>query len=105
MPRLQGPHLGRDPEQLAEKILDMRRQIDDEVRFGRMPEPLRIAPRRHQSMVQRSIAFGKMADKRPIDPHQPVAVVKIGERKFVFQAEVEHPGARSDSGRSARFNL
>ena len=28
VPRLQRAHLGRDPEQLADEILDMRRQID-----------------------------------------------------------------------------
>ena len=44
--RLQCPNLGADPEQLAEEILDMGRQIDEQVGFGRMPEPVRIAPRR-----------------------------------------------------------
>ena len=33
MPRLQRPHLGRDAEQLAEKILEMRRQIDQQIEF------------------------------------------------------------------------
>ncbi len=73
MARLQRPHLDGNAEQMPKEILDMRRQIDQQVGFARMPEPVRIAPRRHQPLVQRGIALGQMRDKSPVEAHEPVA--------------------------------
>ena len=55
-----------------------------------MPEPVRVAPRRHQPVVQRDIARREMRDERAVEPHQPVAVVEIGEREPVFEGEIGH---------------
>ena len=68
MTRLQCPHIGRDAEQPAKEILDMRRQIDNEVRFGRMLEPVRIAPRRHQPLMQPGIDFRRDGQRTPDRP-------------------------------------
>ena len=90
MARLQRPHLGGNAEQLPKEILDMGRQIDQQIRFARMPEPVRIASRRHQPLVQRGIALGQMRDKSPVEAREPVPVVQIGERKPVFENEIRH---------------
>ncbi len=88
--RLQRANLGSDAEQRAEEILDMRRQFDQQLRFRRMSEPVRIAPPRHQPVVQRNICFGEMRDKGAIDAHEAVAIVKIGEREPVREKEIGH---------------
>ena len=92
MTRLQCLHLGRDVEQPAKEILDMRRQIDNQVRLGRMPEAFRIAPCRHQPLMQPGIDFHEMADKRPIDPNETGAIIEIGETETMRENEIGHTG-------------
>ena len=57
-----------------------------------MPEPVRIAPRRHQPAVQRGIALRQMRHESPVEAREPVAVIQIGERKPVFEDEIGHTG-------------
>ena len=92
MTRLQCPHVGRDAEQPAKEILDMWRQIDNEVRLGRMLEPVRIAPCRHQPLMQPGIDFREMANKRPIDPRETAAIIEIGETEAMRENEIGHIG-------------
>ncbi len=75
---------------MPEKILEVRRQIDDEVRLGPGCEPVGIGARRHQPVVQPDLARRQMPDKGAVEPHQPVAVVKIGEGKPMPQGEPAH---------------
>ena len=84
VPRLQGPHLVRDAEELAEEILEMRCEIDQEVRVGIAVNRVGIAAGRHQPVVQRRVAFCEMRNKRPIEAQQALTLVKIGERKPVL---------------------
>ena len=92
MARLQRLHLVRDPEQIAEEILDVRRQFDEQIRLSLMLEPVRIAPRRHQPIVQSNIAVGEMANKRPIDAYETVAIIEIGETEAVRENKIGHQG-------------
>ncbi len=57
MPRLQGSCFRADAEQLAQKIFDVGRQLDEQLGLGRMTEAVRIASRRHQPMVQAAIGL------------------------------------------------
>jgi len=88
--RLQGAHLAGDPEQLAEEILDIWRQIDEQVAFGLAVERLGLGAPRHQPRVQTDIGRREMRDKGAIEPDQPVALVKIGKTEPVFQGEIGH---------------
>ena len=99
MARLQCPYLFGDPEQIAEKVFDVRGQLDEQIGFRLAPKPLRIAPRRHQPIVQRDITFGEMANKHPIDARQTVAVVEVGEIQAVRENEVGHREQRSSERR------
>ena len=111
--RLQCAHLTGDPEQLAEEILDMRREIDEQVAFGLAVERLRLGAPRHQPRVQTDIGGREVRDKGAIEPDQPVALVKIGKTEPVFQGEVGHgcllkqtsrrkpPANRRDTARNA----
>ena len=47
--------------------------------FRLMVERGRIAPRRHQPVVQRDIGRSEIGDEGRIEPHQPVAAVQILE--------------------------
>ena len=84
VPRLQGPHLVRNSEQLADEILQMRCKIDEEVRVSITVNRVGIAAGRHQPVVQRRVAFCEMRNKRPIEAQQALTLVKIGERKPVL---------------------
>ncbi len=100
--RLQRADFGADPEQRPEEILDMRRQIDNQIGFGRMPEPVGVAPRRHQPGVQCLIRVGEFGDKGAIEPQKPLAIIEIGEFKPVFQVDFGHRSSKFSSGRAAR---
>ena len=90
MARLERAHLGFDGEQAAEKILEMRREIDDQVGLGLLVERGRVGARGHQPVVQRHIARGEMRDELAVEPDQPAAVVKLGKFEPVLQCKVGH---------------
>ena len=94
MTRLQLPDLGRDAEQLADKIFEMRSEIDQQVRFLAPLDGIRVAPRRHQAVMQIDIGFAQMTNKRSIEAQEPIAVVKIGEREPALQGEIGHRSYR-----------
>ena len=100
MARLQRPHLRRDAEQLAEEILDMRRQLDQQIQFPGVPKGLGIAPRRHQPVMQRAIRRREIRDESPIDAHETVAVVEVGEGEREWQRQIGHRKWASGSGGS-----
>ena len=92
MTRLQRPYIRLDAKQRADEILEVRREIDQEVGFVEALDRIRIAPRRHQPIMQPDIGLGEMGNKHPIKANEPVAVVKIGERKPVLEDEAGHQG-------------
>ena len=90
MARLQLSDLGFDPEQPADKVLQMRREIDQQVGFLEPLDRVGVAPRRHHPFMQSDIAPGQVGNKRPIEPHEAVAIIKIGEREPVLEDEIGH---------------
>jgi hypothetical protein len=84
MTRLERPDIRLDAEKPAEKILEMGREIDEEVRFVEALNRVRLAPRRHQPVMQPNVGLGEVGNKRPINANEPVAVVKIGEAQPVL---------------------
>ena len=98
MVRLQCPYLGCDPEQLADEIFEMGREIDQQVGFVEALDDVRAAPRRHQPVVQTDLGFGKMGNKCPIQPNETVAIIKIGEREPVLEGEVGHRDMNATAG-------
>ena len=81
VPRLQRPHLGGDAEQLADEILEMRREIDQQVGFSLAVERLGCGARRHQPVVQRHVGRGEMRDKGAVEPHQTRRARKDRQRR------------------------
>ena len=76
---LQRPHFVRDAEQLADKVFEMRGQIDEKVRLSLALQRVWLLTCRHKPVVQRNIGLGKMCDKRLIDSYETMPVVKIGK--------------------------
>ena len=87
---LKRPNLAGNAEEIADEILEMSRQIDDQIGFGLAVERVGRRARRHQPVVQRQFRRGELSDKRAVEPHQPVALVKIGKTEPVFQGEFDH---------------
>ncbi len=48
---LQRPHFVRDAEQLADKVFEMRGQIDEKVRLGLALQRVRLPARRHKPVM------------------------------------------------------
>ena len=67
MARLQHSQLGCDPEQLAEEIFEMGREIDQQVRFVEPLDRVGVAPSRHQPVMQTDITLGQVTQQTP-DP-------------------------------------
>src|ERR1051325_10618043 len=101
MPRLQGPYLGGDAEQLAEEILEMRREIDQEIALGLAIDRFRIGATRYQPVVQGRVGRGEMRDKGAVEPDQPGALEKVGKREPVLQGEIGHAGVLKHASRYA----
>ena len=90
MARLQRPHLGGDPEQLADEILEMRREIDEQVRISALLDAPR--DRAAPSSAGHAARHRPRPDARqtPDRADQAVPVIKIGEREPVLKDEVGH---------------
>ena len=78
------------PNSAAEKILEMRRDIDDQIGLGLLVERGGVSARSHQPVVQRHIARREMRDKLAVEPDKPTAVVKLGKFEPVLQCKVGH---------------
>src|SRR5229473_392316 len=75
MRSLQRANLAGDAEQLADKVFEMGRQIDEELGFGLAVDPL---------------GRSEMRDKGAVDPNEPVALVKIEKTEPVLQGKFTH---------------
>ena len=91
--RLQRRELGLDAEELAEEILDMRCERQQELGFLLAPERARDrhAPPR-AARASAGVGSGEMGAERGVDAGEPRGRVQIGKRQSEF--ELQHP-ARS----------
>ena len=99
MTRLERAHLSLDPEEIADEILEMRREVDQQLRVHLGLERVGIAPRRHQPVVQIRIGRAEPCDERRIETHEPVAAVQILEGEIVLELEFAdgHPRVQIES--------
>ncbi len=67
MPSLQGPHFRRDAEQVAEEILDMRRQIDHQI--GLKLARKSAAPSFVEAGEKSGVSGVEIFQKRRVQPH------------------------------------
>ncbi len=88
--RLERPHLAGNAEEVAEEVLEMRREIDQQLAFALAVKRLGRGARRHQPIVQRRLGGGEMRDKGAVEPHEAVALIEIGKGQPVLQGEFGH---------------
>src|SRR5207248_5534616 len=88
-----GTDFSRNPEKLADEILEMGCQIHNNIGLGLMLNCVGIASRRHQPGVKFGVGIGEVSDEGAIEPNEAIAVVKIGERNSVLEDEVGHQGS------------
>ena len=91
MPRLQRADLIGDAEEFAEEILEMGREIDQEIG---LVLAWRASAGSRRAVTSRScklpIAGGEIGHERGIEPDEPVARPEIGEGEAVFQDGLDH---------------
>src|SRR5579871_4778963 len=90
MARLQRPDVCADAEEIADEILEMRRQFGHKVRLILVRYRLGIAAPRQQPIVQRNVRRGEMSDESGVDPGEPVAAVEILEGDAILESEFCH---------------
>ena len=102
MGRLQSGDFRLDRKQLGEKILDVRRQCNEELRFTQSAERRRIGARGIETGSQRRLGFAKMRSESGIDAGQ------TGDRVQIFEAEaearVQHPDIQGPGLRSSDWD-
>src|SRR4030067_957512 len=81
-------HLRLDAEQARQKILEMRRQRDQQLRLCLAGKSCSRQPGCFELRAQRSIAISQKIEERGIETDKPVPVIKIVERKSKAQAQV-----------------
>ncbi len=77
MPRLQFRDLPRDAENRAEKIFEMRRQLDDQLRARFVLQRGRVLPGRQQTMMQLRAGLLQVRQKLSVQAGQTLASVEI----------------------------
>ncbi len=90
---------GGDTEQLAEEVLELRRELDDQVGFRLARCRIRRGTRRQQPDVQIGIAHREEIDEPAIEARQTFAMVEILESQV--EAEDESCSHRSTRPRCA----
>ncbi len=83
MALLQRGDLARHAEQFADKILDVRREGDDQIGQFLAVERLGMGAGGEQAALHRCVGGGEMAAKRFVDAHQAFLAVKI------FKTQIE----------------
>ena len=84
---LQSLDLGRNAEQGADEILDMGRQIDQQLGLVLAVERAGIEPGRHQPVMEIDVAVLQLGNESLIEADQAVALVKL--LKIQAEAEVQ----------------
>ena len=88
MPGLQRADLGGDAKQLSDKILDMRGQIDNQIRVLFARQRLRMRARFHEAVEQGDVGGFEMLDKGGVQPHQAFPAVQLFKLKACWEAEL-----------------
>ncbi len=83
MPGGKSAELGLNPEQLGEEIVQMRRDLQDQRRFGLGIEAFGIFARREESRFQRGIGGPEAIEENEIEFREAVAPVEIGKGQAV----------------------
>ena len=81
----QGPHFGFDHEQLADEVIQVRRQCQQQFRLILGGQGLSTGACRQQPAMHCRIRLFKFVQEYLIQTHQTVTAVKIVERKSEFQ--------------------
>ena len=79
VPGLQGPQLGPDPEQLADEVFDVRREVDDQLGFRLVVERGRVEPGGVEPGFQGRVAPGEALHEGGIEFEQALAAVEVVE--------------------------
>ena len=88
--RLQRAHLGGDAEQLADEVLEMGRELDDQVGFRLAVDLVRRGARAPSAgRADRDCAPRAKSTKRRVEPHQAVAAIKVREPQVETEAVQE----------------
>src|SRR5258706_9469746 len=93
-------HFSFDAEQLRDEVFEMGRQRDEQIGFllaGR-----RIAPRLEKLLSERRLE--KIAERR-VEAQQAIAIVEIGEREAVGEAQFAGSGAQTEKPSSRNEEL
>ncbi len=88
MTRLERAHLGLDAEEVADEILEMQREIDQQLGVRLGLERIGIAPRRHQAIVQLGVDRGEPRDEGRVEAHEAFPAVQILEGETVLESEI-----------------
>ena len=94
---LQRREFGLDAEELAEEILDMRCQREQELRFLPAPEGVLIDPRRGEPGAESRVGSGKLGAEGGVDAGESRSRIQIGKRQSEF--ELQHPAGPGFSAR------
>ena len=77
--RLERAHLGHDPEQCGEEVLDVGGERDQELRLALAIERVRLASRGGEPIGQRRVRLVEVRDEQRVDARRTFATVEIGE--------------------------
>ena len=81
-------HLGFDAEQASDKIIEMRRDRDQQIRLGLRRQRGRVGTTREQPVAQCGVGFAEEREECGVEPSQSVSRVEIFERKM--EVEPQH---------------
>ena len=90
MPRLHARNLGRDAEQLADEILEMRREIDEEIGLILRGQFLGRGAAGGDQRKEAGIGRLKMRHESGVEPREPVTVIEIREVQTMLQYQIRH---------------
>ena len=105
MPGLQGGEFLLDPEQLPDEVLDVRRQLDDQLRLLFRHQARRVASGRLEPGVEVRRAPEELVEEGGVQAEQAVPPVEVAEREAEGQRllKAEFHGVRSIIAEGGRF--
>jgi hypothetical protein len=81
-----------DAEKRRDEPVEVGREGDEELRLFLVGERGRVRPQRGEALVQGGIRLGEPLRERPVDAHEPVAIVEV------FEGVAESEGQRGCCG-------
>ena len=91
MPRFERTYVGLDVEQLREKVLHVRRHVDQQRRFVFARQRIRRRTRGSKTLGERRVGSAQMFAEPLIDRLCPFDRIKIGEAKAECQLQHDLP--------------